>query len=337
MQPVRRYYRGYYPWYRNGFWPGFGYLGLYSYYPYYYGYGYGYPYGYAYGSPFYGYGAYLNYSPYYGYGYPAYANYGYGYGYPSYSNWGYTSVAYASSGYGYPAYSYNNYATQYGYDANYPASGAAHDQRSGRRSGPHAHAARHAARAAKYGTHVGRRSDGGRLRRAGRNRLQGRQVRSGRANFRHALVDDPTNAGMLMLLGQVLFAAGQYDEAAGATAMAMQALPQDKWGVVVQNRQQLYGNPADYTTQVRHWKKPATRKPIRRQCTSCSVSNTPSAGRRIRPCLSWTKRCNCSPRTRWPKLLRDLMAGKTGGSPCSVRRPWHHAAHRAQPPNVELR
>ena len=54
-----------------------------------------------------------------------------------------------------------------------------------------------------------------------------------------------------MLMGQALFASGQYDEAAGATAMAMNALPQDKWGAVVENFRQLYGNADDYTTQLR--------------------------------------------------------------------------------------
>ncbi len=315
--PFGAYYRGYYPWYRSGFWPGFGYLGLYSYYPYYYGYGYGYPYGYAYGSPFYGYGAYLNYSPYYGYGYPAYANYGYGY----------------------PAYSYNNYATQYGYDANYPASGAL-PTTSGQGAGPVPTPTPQDTQSATPSTGPTSVDDLTAADFAGQGEIDFKagKYEAAARNFRHALVDDPTNAGALMLLGQALFAAGQYDEAAGATAMAMQALPQDKWGVVVQNRQQLYGNPADYTTQVR-----ALEKARDAQADSPALhfllgfqyafSGAPDQG-----VPELDKTLQLQPKDQMAKALRDLMAGKTGAQP--LQRPPAVAprgAPGAQPPNVELR
>jgi tetratricopeptide (TPR) repeat protein len=79
--------------------------------------------------------------------------------------------------------------------------------------------------------------------------------------WRHALVDDPQNPVMLLMLGQAMFANGQYNEAAGATQAAMQMLPKDKWGVVVTNFRDLYGNAGDYTTQLRALEKAVKDKP----------------------------------------------------------------------------
>ncbi len=69
--------------------------------------------------------------------------------------------------------------------------------------------------------------------------------------FRHALVDEPNNAGLMLLISQCLFQMGQWTEAAGATELAMGALPEDTWGTVVENYPQLYGNIEDYTRQLK--------------------------------------------------------------------------------------
>src|SRR5262249_10030746 len=79
--------------------------------------------------------------------------------------------------------------------------------------------------------------------------------------WRHALVDDPQNAVLGMMLAQALFANGQFDEAAGATQMAMQMLPKDQWGVVASNYKDLYGNPQEYTDQLRALEKAVKAKP----------------------------------------------------------------------------
>lgn len=71
------------------------------------------------------------------------------------------------------------------------------------------------------------------------------------SDWQHALVDDPQNGGLLMLLGQALFATGQFEQAAGVTQLAMQIVPQDKWGAVVTNFRELYPPNNDYTTQLR--------------------------------------------------------------------------------------
>ena len=59
----------------------------------------------------------------------------------------------------------------------------------------------------------------------------------------------------MMLMAQTLFALGQYDDAAGATQAGMQMLPEDKWGVVIANYTQLYGNVQDYTDQLKALEK----------------------------------------------------------------------------------
>lgn len=70
-------------------------------------------------------------------------------------------------------------------------------------------------------------------------------------DWRHALVDDPKNGGIVLLLAQALFATGQYDEAAGAVQHAISTLPQDKWGLVVAKYKDLYGNYGDYTNELK--------------------------------------------------------------------------------------
>jgi tetratricopeptide (TPR) repeat protein len=73
--------------------------------------------------------------------------------------------------------------------------------------------------------------------------------------WRHALVDDPKNGGVVMMLSQALFAVGQYDEAAGAAQYGMSLLPPDKWGAVVQRYKELYGNQQDYTDELKRLEK----------------------------------------------------------------------------------
>jgi tetratricopeptide (TPR) repeat protein len=79
--------------------------------------------------------------------------------------------------------------------------------------------------------------------------------------WRHAAVDDPKSPLVVMLLGQALFATGNYDEAAGATQAAMQMLDKEQWGVVVGNYKDLYGNCQDYTDQLRALEKAVSEEP----------------------------------------------------------------------------
>jgi tetratricopeptide (TPR) repeat protein len=79
--------------------------------------------------------------------------------------------------------------------------------------------------------------------------------------WKHAVVDTPENPVLGLMLSQALFATGKYDEAAGMAQAAMSQLPKDKWGVVVANSRELYGNYQDYTNQLRTLEAAARAKP----------------------------------------------------------------------------
>jgi tetratricopeptide (TPR) repeat protein len=79
--------------------------------------------------------------------------------------------------------------------------------------------------------------------------------------WKHAVVDDPTNGVLLMMLAQAFFATGQYNDAAGVVQQAMQVLPKEDWGVVVKNYKELYANIQDFTDQLRALEKAVKEKP----------------------------------------------------------------------------
>jgi hypothetical protein len=80
-------------------------------------------------------------------------------------------------------------------------------------------------------------------------------------SWKHALVDDPENGVLVMMLAQGLFATGEYSQAAGAVQQGLQMLPRDQWGVVVENFRELYGQRQDYTTHLRALEKSIREKP----------------------------------------------------------------------------
>jgi tetratricopeptide (TPR) repeat protein len=261
-------YGGYY----GGMFPGFGYglgWGL--------GYGLGYGlggYGYGYGYPYYGYGygGYGGYGYPYAYGYSSYYPYGYGYssygyGYP-YSNYGYGNSYYGSSGYpSYTSYasaipSYANYGASYAaLGGTPPAPGAAYAGDSLTSS-----ALAQAPPPPDQGQSAGGAANVDQITAAdfaaqGETNFKANKYEAAARNFRHALVDDPENPGVLMLLGQTAFALGQYNEAAGATELGMKMLPPEKWGSVLTNYQQLYPNSSDFTNQLRALEKARNEHP----------------------------------------------------------------------------
>lgn len=74
-------------------------------------------------------------------------------------------------------------------------------------------------------------------------------------SFRHAILDDPRNGVVMLMLAQGLLATGSYDEAAGATQQAMLLLPEEQWGVVVANYKDLYGRASDFNDQLKALQK----------------------------------------------------------------------------------
>jgi tetratricopeptide (TPR) repeat protein len=71
------------------------------------------------------------------------------------------------------------------------------------------------------------------------------------SSWRHALLDDPKNVGLVVMTSQALYAIGKYDEAAGTLQYALRQMPEEKWGFVVENFQELYSGNGDYTKQLR--------------------------------------------------------------------------------------
>ncbi len=201
------------------------------------------------GSPFgsyWGYPGYSNWpyyyssywSPWYRYGY--YGSFGYGYASPGF---GYQSVCTYNNAYYLPATVVTTYsssvtvplADQVAIDPNaQPASPLAADQDM-------------AALGDDFAT-------------LGEQEFQAGKYDAAARNWRHALVDEPGNGGVMMLLAQALFATNKYDEAAGAVQLGMQMLPVEKWGTVVEHYRELYPKIGDYTTQLRALEKARDQK-----------------------------------------------------------------------------
>ena len=79
--------------------------------------------------------------------------------------------------------------------------------------------------------------------------------------WKHAVLDDPKNGVLVMMLAQGLFASGKFDEAAGATQQGMLLLKEEDWGVVISNYRELYTKIGDYTAQLRVLEKARKDKP----------------------------------------------------------------------------
>ncbi|MFO0899078.1 MAG: tetratricopeptide repeat protein [Pirellulales bacterium] len=161
----------------------------------------------------------LRYWPYYGYGY---GGYGYGGGY-----------------YGYPTYSYQTacpdplYYNQYAdtYAPTYDQTQVAADQ-------------------AAAPTDANASASGNQFADQGETQFRAGQFGDAAQSFRHALVEDPQNGVLVQLLAQSLFASGNYEEAAGAVQQSLMMLPQEQWGVVPSNVQELYSSQTTYDDQI---------------------------------------------------------------------------------------
>ena len=80
-------------------------------------------------------------------------------------------------------------------------------------------------------------------------------------DWRNALDGGSRNPVLVMMLAQACFAAGDYRQAAATTREAMQALPEDRWGVVVSNRRELYVKPNTYLFQIEQLKAAVKERP----------------------------------------------------------------------------
>ena len=140
-------------------------------------------------------------------------------------------------------------------------------------------------------------------------------------NWKHALVDDPNNGALVLMLAQGLFAVGQYEQAAGATQMAMQMLPPEKWGTVVENYRQLYGNVGDYTNQIRALEKSRLAKPDDPAIRFLLGFHFGYLGHPKSAVAEFAKALELNPKDAGARKVRDLIAAKmnsAGGTPVAA-------------------
>ena len=137
-------------------------------------------------------------------------------------------------------------------------------------------------------------------------------------NWKHALVEDPNNGALVLLLAQGLFATGQYDQAAGATQMAMQMLPQEKWGAVVENYKQLYGNIGDYTNQLKALEKARDAKPADSALRFLLGFHFGYLGHPKQAVRELDKTLELNGKDEGARKVRDFFAAKLGIAPTSV-------------------
>jgi tetratricopeptide (TPR) repeat protein len=205
-----------------------------------------------------------------------YGGYGYGLGYGGY---GY-GMGYGGYGYGYPGYYYGGYA-----NAVLPATTA---------QAPAAVPASDAQVFAEKGENDFKRGD----------------YKAAVYAWRHALLDDPQNGVLLMMLAQGLFATGKFDEAAGATQQAMALLSDDQWGVVVSNYRELYGRAGDYTTQLRALEKTIRENPDDPGTRFLLGFHYGYLGYASHAVKQLDKTLKLEPKDDLAQQLRDIMAGK---------------------------
>jgi uncharacterized protein YjbJ (UPF0337 family)/Flp pilus assembly protein TadD len=134
-------------------------------------------------------------------------------------------------------------------------------------------------------------------------------------NWKHALVDDPNNGALVLLLAQGLLAVAQYDQAAGATQMAMQMLPQDKWGAVIENYKQLYGNIGDYTNQLRALEKARDAKPADSALRFLLGYHFGYLGHPKQAVRELDKTLELNAKDQGARKVRDVFAAKLGLAP----------------------
>ena len=128
--------------------------------------------------------------------------------------------------------------------------------------------------------------------------------------WRHAVIDDPQNPLLLLLLGQALFATSHFDEAAGATQAAMQMASKEHWGVVVKNFRELYGNPRDYTTHLRALEKAEAEKPNDPAMRFLAGFHYAYLGYPVESIDQLDKGLKIAPRDEMARQLREEMQAK---------------------------
>lgn len=151
--------------------------------------------------------------------------------------------------------------------------------------------------------------------------------------FRHALVDDPDNGVLMLLLSQSLFADGKFTEAAGAVQVAMLMLPEDKWGVVIENYTELYNDNQKYTDQLRALEKARKEKPDEPGLRFLLGYQYAYLGYASHAVKELDKAIEQAPKDELAAKLRDLMQAKLGKTDAAESKPAETSA--AETPSAE--
>jgi tetratricopeptide (TPR) repeat protein len=144
----------------------------------------------------------------------------------------------------------------------------------------------------------------------GENDFRSGDYKAAAYSWKHAVVDDPQNGVLTMMIAQALFATGEFSDAAGATQVGMRLLPKDQWGVVVKNYRELYGKSQDYTSQLRALEKAVKDKPGDPALRFLAGFHYAYLGYPKEAVDQLDKGLKLAPRDEMTKKLRDEMQAK---------------------------
>jgi tetratricopeptide (TPR) repeat protein len=139
--------------------------------------------------------------------------------------------------------------------------------------------------------------------------------------FRHAILDEPHNGRLMLLLSQALFAVGRYEEAAGAAEMGMRVLSEDKWGSVVKDYAKFYRSPALYESQIRDLEKARNGRPEAPALRVLLGYHFGYLGFPKHAVRELDKAIQLEPRDPYAAQLRNLFAKQIGLEPVPVVKP----------------
>jgi tetratricopeptide (TPR) repeat protein len=143
--------------------------------------------------------------------------------------------------------------------------------------------------------------------------FRARDYKTATRAWRHAIVDDPNNGALLLRLAQALLAAGEYDEAAGATQQALMLLPEEKWQPELSNATKLYANPQDYKDQLKGLERAVKENPDNPALRFELGFQYGFSGRRAEALRELDKLLQIAPQDQLGRRLKDLLAGKIAG------------------------
>jgi tetratricopeptide (TPR) repeat protein len=138
------------------------------------------------------------------------------------------------------------------------------------------------------------------------------QYQTALRDWQHAIVDNPRNGGLMLMIAQAMFALGQYDQAAGAVQMGMQMLPEGDWGNVVKNYDQIYPNFQNYTDQVKTLEKARKTHPDDPAMRFLLGYHFGYLGYPKQAVRELDKALDLQPRDLGAQKLRDLFAAQAG-------------------------